>query len=117
MKTITKILVWLLMIATGISLFVSIGTYLEQARELQNDTGLFITTMLFAFLQVVSLLFVILVTSISIVRFDLIKQTIKELLEEEDPKRREKALNAYIKDKHTQEECIGFIDGYDAATK
>ena len=24
-------------------------------------------------------------------------------------------LSAYIKDKHTQEECIGFIDGYNAA--
>ena len=24
-------------------------------------------------------------------------------------------LSAYIKDKHTQEECIGFIDGYKAA--
>lgn len=25
-----------------------------------------------------------------------------------------KALQQYIKDKHTQEECIGFIDGYEA---
>lgn len=25
------------------------------------------------------------------------------------------ALSAYIKDKRTQEECIGFIDGYNAA--
>ena len=24
-------------------------------------------------------------------------------------------LSAYIKDKHTQEECIGFIDGYNAS--
>jgi len=24
-------------------------------------------------------------------------------------------LSTYIKDKHTQEECIGFIDGYNAA--
>ena len=24
-------------------------------------------------------------------------------------------LSAYIKDKHTQEECIGFTDGYNAA--
>ena len=24
-------------------------------------------------------------------------------------------LSAYIKDKHTQEECVGFIDGYNAA--
>ena len=24
-------------------------------------------------------------------------------------------LSVYIKDKHTQEECIGFIDGYNAA--
>jgi len=24
-------------------------------------------------------------------------------------------LNAYIKDKHTQEECTGFIDGYNSA--
>jgi len=24
-------------------------------------------------------------------------------------------LSAYIKEKHTQEECVGFIDGYNAA--
>lgn len=24
-------------------------------------------------------------------------------------------LSVYVKDKHTQEECIGFIDGYNAA--
>lgn len=29
----------------------------------------------------------------------------------------EKELNKYIKDKHTQEECSGFIDGYNAANK
>jgi hypothetical protein len=27
----------------------------------------------------------------------------------------ETQLNAYIKDKHTQEECTGFIDGYKSA--
>lgn len=26
-----------------------------------------------------------------------------------------KALNIYIKAKHTQDECIGFIDGYEQA--
>ena len=26
-------------------------------------------------------------------------------------------LNLYIKERHTQEECIGFIDGYKAAQK
>lgn len=29
----------------------------------------------------------------------------------------EKSLNKYIKDLHSQEECIGFIDGYKAAQK
>ena len=27
----------------------------------------------------------------------------------------EKSLNEYIKEKHTQEECSGFIDGYNKA--
>lgn len=27
----------------------------------------------------------------------------------------QKQLNLYIKEKHTQEECIGFIDGYNKA--
>lgn len=27
----------------------------------------------------------------------------------------EKQLNAYIKDKRTQEECVGFVDGYNSA--
>lgn len=29
----------------------------------------------------------------------------------------EKSLGTYIKEKHTQEECIGFIDGYKKAYK
>jgi hypothetical protein len=38
-------------------------------------------------------------------------------LKEEDKQKAMLAddLSAYIKDKHTQEECIGFIDGYNAA--
>ena len=28
---------------------------------------------------------------------------------------KQNALNEYIKEKHTQEECIGFIDGYEAS--
>lgn len=34
-----------------------------------------------------------------------------------DSKELSKALQDYIKDKHTQEECIGFIDGYQEAEK
>jgi hypothetical protein len=29
----------------------------------------------------------------------------------------EKSLTVYIKEKHTQEECVGFIDGYKQAHK
>jgi len=29
----------------------------------------------------------------------------------------EKALNKYIKEQHTQEECVGFIDGYKEGIK
>lgn len=32
-------------------------------------------------------------------------------------KAKEKSLNQYIEEKHTQEECIGFIDGYEKALK
>jgi hypothetical protein len=31
--------------------------------------------------------------------------------------KKEKAVDRYIRDKHTQDECIGFIDGYEVAEK
>jgi len=27
----------------------------------------------------------------------------------------QRKINTYIKERHTQEECIGFVDGYEAA--
>lgn len=32
-------------------------------------------------------------------------------------KGKQKSLNQYINEKHSQEECIGFIDGYEKALK
>ena len=32
-----------------------------------------------------------------------------------EEKLKQAALDKYIKDKHTQEECVGFIDGFEAA--
>ncbi len=29
--------------------------------------------------------------------------------------KKQDSLNTYVKEKHTQEECIGFIDGYEKA--
>lgn len=76
-----RILSVIIGIVTGVSLYVSIGNYLKIAQTVINSTELFVVTMIFAFLQMILLIIVIVITSILSVRPDLVKKAIKELFE------------------------------------